>query len=170
MTSNRSAGLALFVVSMVVACGGSTASNPSDAGGHDAQVEDAQPAVDAGPGTDAVVADAPAEAGYLACLNAAGQLDDSLKTCQSDGDCVIEQEQTDCCGTILFVGVNSASASEFDACEAAWVSHFPGCGCASGKTSTEDGKTTQPGVDGGSPQVHCTDFTMSGGICLTYTP
>jgi hypothetical protein len=103
-------------------------------------------------------------------MSASGQLDGSLKTCQSDTDCVIRQEQTDCCGTILYVGVSSASAGMFDACEAAWVAHFPGCGCDSNKTTTEDGKTTSLGVDGGGPDVHCTDFTMSSGVCMTYTP
>jgi hypothetical protein len=114
--------------------------------------------------------DAPEEAGYLACLSAAGQLDGSLKTCQSDSDCAVEQEQTDCCGTILYVGVNTASVAKFGACETAWVAHFPGCGCASNQTKTEDGKSSTFGMDSGGPLVHCTDFTMSGGTCLTYTP
>jgi hypothetical protein len=174
MTSTtRSMGLAgLVSLSALVAsaCGGSTATNKTDAGGPDAQTEDAQPQ-DAQPVVDAQpAADAPAEAGYLACFSSSGQLSDSLKPCQADSDCVIEQEQTDCCGTILYVGVNSASATEFQGCETAWVAHFPGCGCASNKMTTEDGKTANPGVDGGAPQVHCADFTMSGGICLTFTP
>lgn len=114
--------------------------------------------------------DAPGDAGYLACMSASGQLDGSLKTCQGDADCVTKQEQTDCCGTILYVGVSTASAGMFDSCEAAWLAHFPACGCASNKTGTEDGKTTVLGSDAGGPQVHCIDFTMSGGICMTYTP
>ena len=120
--------------------------------------------------SDAGGGDAQGDAGYLACMDASGQLDASLKTCKSDTDCVIEQEQTDCCGTILYVGVRTASAAAFDACEAAWVAHFPPCGCASNQTRTEDGKTTTIGGDAGAPQVHCTDFTMNGGICMTYTP
>jgi hypothetical protein len=110
------------------------------------------------------------DAGYLACMDASGQLNSSLKTCQSDADCTIKQEQTDCCGTILYVGVRTASAAAFDACEAAWVAHFPPCGCASNQTRTEDGKTSTFGSDAGAPQVHCTDFTMNGGVCMTYTP
>ena len=120
--------------------------------------------------TGAGMGDAGDDAGYLACMNASGQLDDSLKTCQADSDCIIEQEQTDCCGTILYVGVNTASAGMFDACEAAWLAHFPACGCDSGQTKTEDGNTAAPGTDGGAPQVHCIDFTTSGGVCMTYTP
>jgi hypothetical protein len=163
------AGLVFFTALVASACGGSTASNKADAGGPDAQALDAQ-MKDAQPVIDSPAADAPGEAGYLACFDASGQLSDVLKPCQADSDCVIEQEQTDCCGTILYVGVNTASATEFQACETAWVAHFPGCGCDSNKMTTEDGKTTNPGVDGGAPQVHCADFTMNGGICLTYTP
>jgi hypothetical protein len=156
-----------LVVLALAACGGTTGglSTGTD-GGTDAQ-GDTSPGDDL---SDSAVADASGEAGYLACMSASGQLDGSLKTCQSGSDCVIKQEQTDCCGTILYVGVSSASAGMFDACEAAWVAHFPGCGCDSNKTTTEDGKTTMLGVDGGGPEVHCTDFTMSSGVCMTYTP
>jgi hypothetical protein len=156
----------------LAACGGSTAAQntPTDPVVHDGQAADVQPTADAQPGSDAVAVDAPGEAGYLACFSDTGQLSDSLKPCQADSDCVVKQEQTDCCGTILYVGVNTASATKFDACEAAWVTHFPGCGCASNKMTTEDGNPTTPGVDGGAPQVRCADFTMGGGICLTYTP
>jgi hypothetical protein len=160
-------GWDVLAVVAFVACGGSTASstNAADGGDHDAQGDGA-------PGDDVGDAqpDGATEAGYLACMSASGQLDGSLKACQSDMDCVIKQEQTDCCGTVLYVGVSSASAATFDACEAAWVAHFPACGCDSGVTKTEDGKATAPGADAGAPQVHCTDFTMNGGVCLTYTP
>jgi hypothetical protein len=165
MASRQWIGLAVLAH---MACGGSTAEpvNPTDGGGHDAQ-EDSAPGDDV---SDAAVTDASGDAGYLACMSATGQLDDTLKSCQSDTDCVIKQEQTDCCGTILYVGVSTASAGMFDTCEAAWVTHFPACGCASNQTKTEDGKTSVLGGDAGAPKVHCTDFTMSGGICMTYTP
>ena len=167
MSCGPSLRVSIALLSMAVAaCGGSTAAQntQTDAGLHDGQTADALP------GSDAVTSDAPGEAGYLACFSDTGQLSASLKPCQSDSDCVMRQEQTDCCGTILYVGVDTASATQFDACEAAWVAHFPGCGCASNKMTTEDGNTTNPGVDGGAPQVHCADFTTSGGIRLTYTP
>jgi hypothetical protein len=120
--------------------------------------------------SDAGGGDAQGDAGYLACMDASGQLNSSIKTCQSDADCVIKQEQTDCCGTILYVGVRAASAAAFDACEAAWLAHFPACECDSNQTKTEDGKTAMVGGDAGAPQVHCTDLTMSGGVCMTSTP
>jgi hypothetical protein len=147
------------------ACGvTSEAAKVGDAGLHDALGD--------GPSdSDSVVTDAPDDApGYLACMSESGQLDGSLKSCQSDADCTLKQEETDCCGTTLYVGVSKVSAAKFDACETAWTAHFPGCGCASNQTSTEDGKTSRLGADGGAPRVHCIDFTMNGDVCMTYTP
>jgi hypothetical protein len=139
--------VALGVVAVVVvACGGTIGS--SDGG------------VDGGPGADAAQ-----DAGYLACFDSSGTLDASLKVCQSDPDCVIEQESVDCCGTILYVGVAASSVASFTACEASWEAHFPPCGCASNQTRTEDGKTSTQGSDAGAPAVRC-----SGGACMTYTP
>jgi hypothetical protein len=161
---DRRSGYLGVVVLALAACGGSAAGG-SDSG-TDAR-RDTSPGDDM---IDAAVSDASGDAGYLACMSASGQLDMSLKTCHSDADCVIDQEETDCCGTILYVGVASSSSGMFDACEAAWAAHFPGCGCASNKTSTEDGKTTTRGVDGGGPEVHCTNVTMGSGVCMTYTP
>jgi hypothetical protein len=96
----------------LVACGGSTAESatPTDGGGRDAQVDGAS--ADSSPGSDGAVVDAPADSpAYLECMSATGQLDGTLKTCQSDTDCVIKQEQTDCCGTILYVGVDQAGSA-----------------------------------------------------------
>ncbi|HEY3817686.1 MAG TPA: hypothetical protein VGL81_10965 [Polyangiaceae bacterium] len=151
----------------LAACGGSTSELSGDSGAVDAR-GDSAPGDDLG---DSAVPDVSAgDAGYLACMSASGQVDDSLETCQADTDCTLREEQTDCCGSILYVGINTASAAAFGACESAWVAHFPGCGCAPGASKTEDGKTVGFGSDASAPQVHCGDFTMSGGICLTYLP
>jgi hypothetical protein len=100
---------------------------------------------------------------YLACFSATGQLSAALKSCQADGDCVTQLEFTDCCGSILYVGVSAASAARFEACEKAWQAHFAGpCMCPPKGTMTEDGKTII-GVDASSPQVHC-----ASGACMTY--
>jgi hypothetical protein len=156
-----------IAAALLAACGGSAIdTGTTDGGSDDARATD-------GGGDDSAPADAAgdsADTGYLACMSESGQLDESLKTCQSDTDCVIEREQTDCCGTILYAGVDTASVMKFDTCEASWLAHFPGCGCASGQTTTEDGVVTRPGMDAGAPQVHCTDFTSNGGVCLTFTP
>jgi hypothetical protein len=159
-----------LIAALVAACGGTTAQPGAEGDAStDARADAVPPGADAG-GIDAP-ADAPLDApGYLACMNASGQVDASLKACKHDSDCVIKQEQIDCCGTVLYVGIASASAPEFDACQPSWLAHFPPCGCDSGQTKTEDGKVTLPGLDAAAPGVHCTDFTMSGGVCLTYTP
>ncbi|HEY6461270.1 MAG TPA: hypothetical protein VIY73_13990, partial [Polyangiaceae bacterium] len=169
----------MFALALVLAaCGGSTTSPAAgDAGGPDARGDapiplgdDVSDAATLETSTDAPADDDADAAPYLACMDSTGTLSYSLKSCQSDSDCTIQQEETDCCGTILYAGVNQSSVSEFKVCESAWEAHFPGCGCASGQTKTEDGHVTHPGQDAGAPAVHCTDFTNNGGVCLTYTP
>jgi hypothetical protein len=153
----------------VAACGGSTLSPP--AGGVDAGI-DARGGVDAGPPeVDAGAADAPFDAPppYLACMNDTGVVAASLKACQSDAQCEIVKEQTDCCGTILYVGINGASAAAYGACQASWLAHFPACGCASAQTNTEDGVMSYPWSDAAAPQVRC-KVTSLGSLCMTYTP
>jgi hypothetical protein len=159
-----------LVAALLAACGGTTVQTAAGTdGGTDAHVDAGQPGDDAGR-SDAAV-DSPLDAPeYLACMDASGHVDPSLKACNSDLDCIIKREQTDCCGTVLYVGLASASASQFDSCEASWLAHFPACGCDSAQTNTEDGKMTYPWMDAGAPQVRCTDFTSAGGLCLTYTP
>ena len=149
-----------LALSLMLACGGTIGPNVGD---DDYIGPDA--GQDANQTADTSVADA-----SLVCFDSSGDLDYSLKSCQSEADCVIEKHQVDCCGTILYVGVSASDAAQFGACEAAWTSTLPACGCASGQTKTEDGKVTYPNDDASAPAVHCTDFTMSGGVCLTYTP
>jgi hypothetical protein len=102
-------------------------------------------------------------------MDAQGTLKASLKLCHGDAECVIRQEMTDCCGTILLVGIATSSVAAFDSCEAAWQAHFGLCGCRGGPTTTEDGKQINPG-DGGAPRAHCTNLTSPGGVCMTYVP
>jgi hypothetical protein len=168
MSNARWAALATLAL---VACGrvdGGTA-EPADSGvgdgardsraDHTAAPKDAATEARADAFLDATVT--------FACFTASGELDDSLKACQSDGDCTIEEEQTDCCGTTLYVGVAQGSTAAFAACESAWAAHFPGCGCASGAMHTEDGESVSSRT---SVRAHCTDFTESAGICRTYVP
>jgi hypothetical protein len=166
----------LLGVLVTASCGSTVSGSGGAAGGTTATTSSSgsssgtTPTSSSSSSSGTIASDGGDDAGYLACMSTSGQLNESLKACQSDGDCAIEQEQTDCCGTILYVGVSTNAVSAFTACEAVWVAHFPGCGCASNKTSTEDGKTSTIGSDAGAPAVHCIDFTMSGGICQTYTP
>lgn len=148
-------------------CGGSTqplSPRAADAGIDDGRASPPAPP-DASEPTDASSDASP----YLACMNATGQVSDTLKTCQNDSQCAIEPEQVDCCGTILWVGINTASALEFEACQPSWLAHFPGCGCASNQTRTEDGTVSYLGMDAAAPQVAC-GAGSAGGLCLTYTP
>jgi hypothetical protein len=164
-----------LVVLLAAACGGSTVTDPgsasssggSSSGGSSSGSSSSSGGSSSSSGSSSGGVDAGPDAGYLACMDGQGTLDSSLKTCQHDGDCVIKQEEADCCGTIRFVGINASKAAAFATCEASWEAHFPGCGCASGRTTTEDGKESQPGQDGGAPQVHC---AADKGLCLTFTP
>src|SRR5262252_705300 len=134
----RAHRLAVVVLVLVAACGGSTtadlgkssssggsssggsSSGSSSSGGSSSGSSSSSGGVDAGP-----------DAGYLACMDDQGNLAADFKTCHTDADCVVKQEMTDCCGTILFVGVSTTRTTAFAACETAWEAHFPGCGCAS---------------------------------------
>jgi hypothetical protein len=103
-------------------------------------------------------------------MDGQGTIDPTFKACKSDTDCVIRQHAVDCCGAIEFVGIATAGATSLASCETAWGAHFPACGCDSGMTKTEDGKESLPGQDAGALQVHCTNFTNNGGVCMTSTP
>ena len=101
-------------------------------------------------------------ASYDQCMNGSGTVDSSVKSCSSDTDCTIQPEQTDCCGSLLFVGVAAMSAQQFQVCEVAWAEQYPKCACAAfGKT--EDGKATN--ISGNQVQVHCV-----ANLCATSTP
>jgi hypothetical protein len=117
--------------------------------------------------TDALV-DA---ASYLTCFDATRTLYTWIKSCHIDSDCVAKVDFTDCCGTVLYVGVNNRSVSEFDTCEASWEAHFLGpCMCQPKPTQTEDGNTIYSGVDAASPGVRCTPLPDNSGLCMTYAP
>ena len=159
-------GILAIALVAFVACGGrevsSTDVRDDDAGGDGA-------IGDASSGTDGAPSDAPTDApAYLACMDASGHLDGSLKHCQSDAECVIASHTTSCCGDVLYVGIATASASQLATCETTWDAHFPACGCPPGAPKTEDGKSMGFGADAGTTHVHCIDFTSNGGICETF--
>jgi hypothetical protein len=84
------------------------------------------------------------------------------KTCSADADCFIAFHQTDCCGTRAALGLNSSQKAAFDAAEKTCEMQYPGCGCAQGPTTTEDGKSS---VDETMIQVKC-----NAGMCATLLP
>ncbi len=104
---------------------------------------------------------------YSLCMSTSGAIDPALKACQSDGDCQMERQQTDCCDSQLWVGVNQSSYFQLQMCEVSWATQFqPPCNCAAtGKT--EDGNSTS--LYGQGSSVHCVP-TANGNQCMTSTP
>jgi hypothetical protein len=103
---------------------------------------------------------------YDECMSASGTVSASMKSCNGDNDCRAVAEQTDCCGSLLYVGVANISSELFDACEASWASQYPPCKCL-GSAKTEDGNATA--MNGSTASAHCVS-TSSGKLCMTSTP
>ena len=85
------------------------------------------------------------------------------KGCTGASSCVIAFHQISCCGTRRALGINHAAKAAFDAAEATCEAQYPGCGCAQGPTSAEDGKTT---TTESTIAVTCTPA----GMCSTSIP
>ncbi len=110
---------------------------------------------DASPATDAGSVD-----GGPACAF----IDGIDRHCLSDGECASATHQTNCCGTEIITGISASESARFATLEAACVASYPGCGCASGPTTTDSGETV---TDPSAVQVGC--ITRGpGGVCMTY--
>ncbi len=103
---------------------------------------------------------------YDECMSASGTVASSVKSCSTDQDCQPVAEQTDCCGSVLWVGIAKLSTELFAACETSWASQYPPCSCAAA-AKTEDGKTTA--TNGSTASAHCVS-TSGGNVCMTTTP
>jgi hypothetical protein len=103
---------------------------------------------------------------YDECMSASGTVASSVKSCSGDQDCRAVAEQTDCCGSVLWVGVANVSSGLFAACETSWASQYPPCSCAA-SAKTEDGKATA--TNGSTASAHCVS-TSGGNVCMTTTP
>jgi hypothetical protein len=84
------------------------------------------------------------------------------KSCVDVGECVIALHQTNCCGTLAAIGINVAEQAAFEAAEAICESQYPGCGCAAGPTTAEDGNSS---TDDTAIVVDCVE-----GSCTTLVP
>jgi hypothetical protein len=84
------------------------------------------------------------------------------KTCAQAADCVLKFHMINCCGTRNAIGINHNESAAFDAAEATCDAQYPGCGCAQGPTTAEDGKMAQ---DEGMIKVDCPS-----GQCSSYVP
>lgn len=63
------------------------------------------------------------------------------KGCTTTDNCLLVSHQTNCCGSILMMGINHAEADRFAALEKVCESQYPACGCASSTVAAEDGTT-----------------------------
>jgi hypothetical protein len=119
-------------------------------------------ASDGGTTTTDASRDAPrdvAPGDYGACFDNNGRVRDSMKRCNRTDDCTFTEVQVDCCGSIVYVGIGTASEVQFEACNQAWSAHWPACGCAAQPSKTEDGKQI---TDPNQVAVVC-----NGGLCRT---
>lgn len=60
------------------------------------------------------------------------------RACAGEGDCVVVEHQTNCCGTLRALGIRADQQAAFDAAEASCRAMYPGCGCASMATQADD--------------------------------
>lgn len=142
---------------------------PPDAGDSDSAADACTPLPCPAPGWDpeTCACRPPDSVDAQQCLLDSTNLVYAFKTCHGADECVVAAHQVNCCGTMQYVGVAKSEEAGFASCEQAWVESLPGCGCASSPTTAEDG---QDAADPSQVIVECTNFTMSGGICMTRVP
>lgn len=107
------------------------------------------------------------------------------KGCTNDASCVLVRHTTSCCGSQLFMGINHAELTRFQAAESICDAQYPGCGCASQGANAEDGTLVPWGSENliavscmnGACQSHYTGKTFPCGTatctdqqyCSTFT-
>lgn len=84
------------------------------------------------------------------------------RTCSGPEDCTIALHQSDCCGSIVALGIAASEREAFDAAEAICQPMWPGCRCAPQPTMADDGTNASLG---GEPVVEC-----NAGTCTTTYP
>ncbi|MBK7582714.1 MAG: hypothetical protein IPI67_21270 [Myxococcales bacterium] len=103
---------------------------------------------------------------FLKCFDATGKLTAyDLKTC-TGATCTLLVHQTDCCGNTLLIGVDTSHLAELQACETAWRTTLPACGCPAGPPEIEQPAGTTVS-DASAASVSCGNFTNTSGICIT---
>ncbi len=164
----------LLLAFFLIACGDDDEPTPGadaspdarpDTGGGDARPDsmgmpDVMP--DAMPdamGMPDAASDAAEDASRMGC--APDFLDGFEKGCTNDESCTFVEHQTNCCGTIVVVGINHSEIDRFLEEEEACASMYPACGCASEPTMTEDGNIV---TEESPAMVRCDDD----GTCRTY--
>jgi hypothetical protein len=160
--SFASFSMAFGAVLALAACSSSSSSGGDVDGGTDAAADATSDGTtsDTGGGKDASV-----DGGV--CWDEAGNWIYDFKACSSDADCTTAEYDKDCCGTTEIIGIAKSRLADYPACESSWAAHFAPCNCPPGPMTAEDGK---PVSDPGAALVHCTNFTSSGGVCMSYGP
>lgn len=82
------------------------------------------------------------------------------RTCTNGADCVAVLHQSDCCGTVVAIGISGTQRSRFDADERACRATYQQCMCAPRQLATDDGSRLR---DQAEVAVSCTE-----GLCTTY--
>jgi hypothetical protein len=97
------------------------------------------------------------DGGVSACMQAT-MFD---RSCTVDADCVAVTHQINCCGSAVWLGIRVADKPRYDEVETACDRSYPGCGCASGPPTTDDGSVVPFGTMGAG-------VTCQAGTCKTF--
>ncbi len=158
---------ALLLVWAVAACGGEATKDGSGAGGAAANGGSHQGGAGGAGGGGAAGGSGGGGLEWADCFGSEGQhVQAVLNACDESSTCLMVEHQIDCCGNIMFVGVNADRLADFEACEQAWRLTLPACGCPVGAPRVQQpyGQTV-PSADDAT--VSCTNWTMESGVCLT---
>lgn len=69
------------------------------------------------------------------------------KGCTNDASCAIARHRTGCCGPELFMGINHAELTRFQAAESICDSQYPPCNCPPTNAKAEDGTLVPAGSE-----------------------
>jgi hypothetical protein len=83
------------------------------------------------------------------------------RSCAVDGDCLAVTHTTNCCGSAIWLGIRSSEKTKYGTLESACDASYPGCGCAAGPPTTDDGSVVP---FGGMAGVSC-----QAGMCKTFS-
>jgi hypothetical protein len=173
----RSRVLAFLGVILLASCGGATASvgpgskesEPPSSNGSGSGASTGQPgsATDAGPTTPP-----PTSSSYatrtINCpwedASGSGPKVSFEIDCQTDADCAIGTHLADCCGSLLYLGVNVGDKPRFDP-PGICGGEGAACDCRALPPKAEDGQSSKNG--GSDIFVRCT-ASKGGRICATY--
>ena len=77
------------------------------------------------------------------------------KACTSNSECTVGYAPDGLLRELDAIGIATSAAGAFASDESLCVSMYPGCGCASGKTTTDNGQAAPTGSGGSAVIVQC---------------